>query len=76
MATAPMPEPEDNPPGGKAMSDDELASILAEHEVRAIGYFDSEIASEQADAMDRYYRRPVADDPAAGAGHRRPVRTR
>lgn len=62
MATAPMPESEDVSPGGKAMSDDELAAILAEHETRAIGYYESEIASDQADAIDRYYRRPYGDE--------------
>lgn len=53
--------PEELPEGG-AMSDDELASHLAEHETRAIGYFESEIASEQADALARYYRRPYGDE--------------
>ena len=62
MATAPAPEPEDMSPGGKAMSDDELAALLAEHETRAIGYFESEIAADQADAIDRYYRRPYGDE--------------
>src|SRR6185503_10833890 len=37
---------------------------LAEHEMRAIGYYESEIASEQADAIDRYYRRPYGDERA------------
>jgi hypothetical protein len=56
-----MPEPEDAPEGA-AMSDDELAAHLAEHETRSIGYFESEIASEQAAALDRYYRRPYGDE--------------
>src|SRR5690242_15446930 len=61
MATAPM-EPQDDSAGGKAMPDEELAAHLAEHEKRAIGYYESEIASEQADALDRYYRRPYGDE--------------
>src|SRR6478736_5524084 len=61
MATAYEPQPEEAQ-GGKAMSDAELAAHLAEHETRAIGYFESEIASEQADALDRYYRRPYGDE--------------
>lgn len=58
-----MPAPEEEiPSGGEAMSDDELASHLGEHERRAIGYYESEIASAQADALDRYYRRPYGDE--------------
>jgi hypothetical protein len=64
MASLPVPAPQDAPAGGGAMSDDELAALLAEHETRAIGYFESEIASEQADALDRYYRRPYGDERA------------
>jgi hypothetical protein len=44
------------------MADEELAAYLSEHEHRAIGYYESEIASEQADALDRYYRRPYGDE--------------
>jgi hypothetical protein len=44
------------------MSDEELAAHLAEHETRAIGYYDGEIAAEQADSIDRYYRRPYGDE--------------
>jgi len=62
MATAYAPEPEENLPDGGAMSDSELAAHLSEHETRAIGYFESEIASEQAEAMERYYRRPYGDE--------------
>src|SRR5690348_93437 len=61
MASA-APQPEYDAPDGGAMSDEELASHLAEHENRAIGYYESEIASEQADAIDRYYRRPYGDE--------------
>ena len=61
MATAYAPQPEDSPDSG-AMSDEELAGHLSEHERRAIGYYESEIASEQADALDRYYRRPYGDE--------------
>jgi hypothetical protein len=46
----------------EGMTDDELAAMLAEHETRSIGYYESEIASEQADALDRYYRRPYGDE--------------
>jgi hypothetical protein len=62
MATAYAPQPEENLPESGAMSDDELAAHLSEHEHRAIGYYESEIASEQADAIDRYYRRPYGDE--------------
>ena len=62
MATANAPQPEESLPDGGAMSDDELAAHLAEHETRAIGYYESEIAFEQADAIDRYYRRPYGDE--------------
>jgi hypothetical protein len=61
MATAYAPEPQQ--PAG-AMADSELAAHLAEHEMRAIGYFESEIASDQANALDRYYRRPYGDEQA------------
>jgi hypothetical protein len=44
------------------MSDEELAAHLGEHETRAVGYYDGEIASEQADAIDRYYRRAYGDE--------------
>jgi hypothetical protein len=64
MATQPMAEPEDELSGGGAMSDEELANHLSEHERRAIGYYDTEIASEQASAIDRYYRRPYGDERA------------
>jgi hypothetical protein len=46
------------------MTDDELATHLAEHETRAIGYFESEIASEQAEGLKRYYRKPYGDERA------------
>jgi hypothetical protein len=47
-----------------AMSDEELASHLDEHERRSVGYYDSEIASEQEEALNRYYRRPYGDEQA------------
>lgn len=46
------PEPATEPQG---MTDNELVSLLREHEVRSIGYFDNEIASEQAKAINYYY---------------------
>jgi hypothetical protein len=49
MATAPAVV-NDN-----GMTDSELASLLAQHETQAIGYFDSEIANEQAKAINYYY---------------------
>jgi hypothetical protein len=55
------PEEETSPDSG-AMPDEELAAILDEHERRAIGYYETEIASDQADALDRYYRRPYGDE--------------
>jgi hypothetical protein len=64
MATAYEPQPQDEPVDGGAMSDTELAAHLEEHEKRAIGYYESEIASEQANALDRYYRRPYGDEQA------------
>ncbi|HUF81638.1 MAG TPA: hypothetical protein VMN03_10920, partial [Burkholderiales bacterium] len=47
--------PPDKAPGGKAMPDEELAALLAAHESRAIGYYHSEIADEQAKAINYYY---------------------
>ena len=45
------------------MDDSELASLLAAHEARAVGYFTSEIADEQARAIDYYYGRMDGDVP-------------
>ena len=39
------------------MDDQELAALLAAHESRAVGYYNSEIADEQARAIDYYYGR-------------------
>jgi hypothetical protein len=61
MAQDLVPQPQDSADSG-AMPDDELAAILDEHEKRAIGYYETEIAAEQADALDRYYRRPYGDE--------------
>ena len=63
MATAYAPQPLETADGG-AMTDSELAAHLGEHEMRSIGYFESEIASDQANALDRYYRRPYGDEQA------------
>jgi hypothetical protein len=46
----------------EGMTDDELAAMLGEHETRSIGYYESEIASQQADAIARYFRRPYGDE--------------
>lgn len=58
-ATAPADEPE-----GGAMTDSELAQLLAQHESRAVGYYNSEIADDQAKAIDYYYGRPFGDEQA------------
>jgi hypothetical protein len=47
----------------QAMDDNELASLLAQHESRAVGYYNSEIAEEQAKAINYYYGR-MEDVPA------------
>lgn len=41
----------------QGMDDSELASLLAAHEASAVGYYNSEIAAEQARAIDYYYGR-------------------
>jgi hypothetical protein len=64
MATAYASDPQEEPVGGTAMSDEELAAHLDEHEKRAIGYYDSEIATQQEEALNRYYRRPYGDEQA------------
>src|SRR6188768_2906640 len=55
------------------MDDSELASILAAHETRAVGYYNSEIADEQAKALNYYYGRmddlPVMDGCSAVVDH-------
>lgn len=48
MATASVPKTE-------GMDDNELAALCAGHEQRSVGYFDSEIATEQANAINYYY---------------------
>jgi hypothetical protein len=50
------------PAAGGAMDDSELANLLGEHENRAVGYYTSEIADEQAKAIDYYYGRPFGDE--------------
>ncbi len=44
------------------MNQDELISHIAELERQAIGYFDGEIAHEQAQAMDYYLRKPFGTE--------------
>ncbi len=51
-------------PDGEAMSDDELAALLAAHEVNAVGYYTSDIADEQAESLKYYYGRPFGDEQA------------
>lgn len=50
-----------------AMSDDELVSHLQGHESNALGYYEDQIADEQARAIDYYYRR-MPDVPAQPGG--------
>lgn len=57
-----MPEPLEIPAAGDAMDDHELTSLLAAHENSAVGYYNSEIASEQARALDYYYGRPIGGE--------------
>lgn len=55
-------EPQEVSAESGAMSDDELASLLASHETSAVGYYTSEIADEQAKAINYYYGRPFGDE--------------
>lgn len=65
MATVYSLDPaEETPAGGEAMSDSELASILQQHEAQSVGYFEDDIAAEQEQALNYYYRR-MDDLPAA-----------
>jgi hypothetical protein len=64
MASQPVSAPLSNEAGGGAMSDAELVGHLDEHEKRSIGYYESEIAAQQEDALNRYYRRPYGDEQA------------
>lgn len=54
----------ETPAGSEAMSDSELASILQQHEAQSVGYFEDDIAAEQEQALNYYYRR-MDDLPAA-----------
>ena len=49
------------------MSDDELVSHLQGHETNALGYYEDQIADDQARAIDYYYRR-MPDVPAQAGG--------
>lgn len=62
MASQPLPEPAEPSVGGEAMSDDELAALLAAQERQAVGYYTSEVAEEQAKAIDYYYGQPFGDE--------------
>lgn len=55
-------EPQMTSADGGAMPDTELAALLAAHEDRAVGYYTSEIADEQALSLDYYYGRPFGDE--------------
>src|SRR3954467_9774684 len=50
------------PEGG--MDERALAALLEQHENRAVGYYTSDIADEQAKAIDYYYGRPFGDERA------------
>ena len=45
-------EPQEVSADSGAMSDDELAALLAAHEAQAVGYYTAEIADEQALSLD------------------------
>ena len=63
MAEPMLSEPlEEVSADGKAMSDNDLAALLASHEANAVGYFSDEIADEQALSLDYYYGRPFGDE--------------
>lgn len=47
---------------GSPMSDDELLAQLDVMERQAVGYFDNEIAGEQAKAMDYYLSKPFGNE--------------
>lgn len=51
----------------EAMTDDELVSHLQGHEANALGYYEDQIADDQARAIDYYYRR-MPDVPAQAGG--------
>ena len=55
-------EPQEVSADSGAMSDGELAALLAAQEAQAIGYYTSEIADEQAISLDYYYGRPFGDE--------------
>jgi hypothetical protein len=52
------------------VSDSERAALLQSHEKRAVGYYNSDIVDEQANAIDYYYGRPFGDE---RAGRSQPV---
>ena len=67
MAEETLPAPQEQPADSGAMSDSELAALLAAHEQRSVGYYNSEIADEQAKAINYYYG--IMDDlPAVDGG--------
>lgn len=46
----------------ETMDDEELISILRSEEVDATSYYTSELAKDQAEAMDRYYAAPYGNE--------------
>lgn len=57
------PDPlEGMPADGEAMSDQELVALCQQHEEKAVGYYTSDIAEQQAKAIDYYYGRPFGDE--------------
>ena len=64
MADAMTIEPLEALADSGAMPDSELAALLQSHETKAVGYYNSDIADEQAKAIDHYYGRPFGDERA------------
>lgn len=57
-------EPLASPAEGEAMSDADLAALLGQYAMRSVDYFTSEIAKDQAKAIQYYYARPFGDEQA------------
>lgn len=57
-----LPDDENDAPSNSGMDEAELIAILDEEEADAASYFNSELASAQTDAMQRYMGRPYGDE--------------
>ena len=54
---------DDKKPAGRVTMDDrDLIAILSAEEVDASSYYTSELAKEQAEALDRYFAKPYGDE--------------